>query len=133
MKNVYTPSAWTKPSKIKILGWKKNGFCLWQKRLDRHEHDDTTDSALHRRKYSGLARRRLLVSSLSDLAGMRDSGCDLCDEFRLGKESRRVRGSHRLPIGTRTTGRLDLSPDAGRTGFFSQDRWGAVSRMYFCA
>jgi transposase len=23
-------------TKIKILGWEKNGFCLWQKRLERH-------------------------------------------------------------------------------------------------
>ena len=62
------------------------------------------------------------------LPGVRDSRCDFCYEFRLGSESRRVRGSHRVPIGTRTTERLDLSPDAGRTGFLSQDGRGAVSR-----
>jgi hypothetical protein len=45
-----------------------------------------------------LAGRKLPISIVADVAGVRDSGGELCDEFGLIQNQKRVRGIHRLPI-----------------------------------
>jgi hypothetical protein len=51
-----------------------------------------------------------------DVAGRLNSW-RVAHELRLGQSPRRMRRSRRLPISPRTTRKLDLSSDAGRTGF----------------
>jgi hypothetical protein len=60
-------------------------------------------SALHRRKHRRLARRRLPIPPLADLARVRDSRRDLRRELRLGQNQRRARRPHRLPTRARAT------------------------------